>query len=672
MKFQTLLLPLVLALAALSSHAATVSVPATWKVQPATDSKTPPDDKNWGEFKSDKDGDWRGGSVTKTGESWKGVDRKTVNNLWMEQSFDLSAEAKGQRVFADFRRIEGDAIVFVNGTRIGELRRPGGEIELTQAAKFGGVNQLRVFITREYKDISRGFEQDYLRYITRQEGSEPIPMSNWGLGITAPVQVLLRPASVGLRDVFVQPSWRQKQLKLSVETDAATTTDGVVIVGDVYDAKNQKVLTVRSEPFSAPVGIATRDVAASWPNPTLWELDGGALYAVRVRLERGGATLHQLEPVTFGFREIWTDGRLLMMNGHPIQLRMASLLQGGGDNTTTIDFFRSIGYNAVIFQDHAKNWWNVWSETPFWNEEVLRHLDETGVMVSLPAPSISRGKRALFDDPAALEDYQREMALYQRRYRNHPAIFAWTVGMNTYNPRSAIAPQGMGKREKTPAAPAQAINAAVEIAKIADATRPVYSHADGGTGDIASSNTYLNFVPLQEREEWPSDWAATGDMPAQMAEFGQPYTANFWQGRRFLMTEYLAMTFGDEAYKRESPKGLQDALEVGLRNKNAHGPYKDDYFKEFPLYWEFQRLWVRNTNRSWRTWGVNAGWSYWTWGPGYGNPPSYPEGASVSRRYRDLDAAQLKDLSWVSPTLRNSSTGQQAVAGVSGGRPGDR
>ena len=423
MKFQTLLLPLALALLAACSHAATVSVPATWKVQPATDSKTPPDDKNWGEFKSDKDGDWRGGAVTKTGESWKETDRKTVHNLWMEAGFTLPANAKGQRVFADFRRIEGDALVFVNGARVGELLRPGGEIELTSAAKFGEPNQLRVFLTREYKDISRGFEADYLRHITRQEGSAPIPMSNWGFGITAPVQVTLRPASVGLRDVFVQPSWRQKQLKLSVETDAATATDGLTLIGDVYDAKNQKVLTARSQPFNAPVGIATRDVAAPWADPVLWELDGGALYTVRVRLERNGAILHQLEPVTFGFREIWTDGRLLMMNGHPIQLRMASLLQGGESNPATIDFFRSIGYNAVIFQNHSKHWWNVWNETPFWSEEVLRHLDETGVAVSLPAPSISRGKRALFDDPAALQDYQREMALYQRRYRNHPGDF---------------------------------------------------------------------------------------------------------------------------------------------------------------------------------------------------------------------------------------------------------
>ena len=49
-------------------------------------------------------------------------------------------------------------------------------------------------------------------------------------------------------------------------------------------------------------------------------------------------------------------------------------------------------------------------------------------------------------------------------------------------------------------------------------------------GDISATNHYLNFIPLQEREEWMSYWAQQGNLPYIAVEFGTPLTCSFMRG----------------------------------------------------------------------------------------------------------------------------------------------
>jgi beta-galactosidase len=62
----------------------------------------------------------------------------------------------------------------------------------------------------------------------------------------------------------------------------------------------------------------------------------------------------------------------------------------------------------------------------------------------------------------------------------------------------------------------------VSIIKSIDPTRPVFVHNGGSVGDIYTLNNYLNFIPLQEREEWLSNYVVNGEMPLAYVEFGTP------------------------------------------------------------------------------------------------------------------------------------------------------
>ena len=625
-----------------------------WTIQPATTPDQPPKPDDWGKTPS---AEWRRSEVVSAGTTWGKVARATVNSLWYEQEVAIPADWRGRRVVANFTLVQGDAIVFLNGKRVGELLRPGGEIDLSAQVAWGGTNVLRVFVTRDYSGISRGFAEDPLRYTTR---ANKIPMASWPMGITAPVTLESRPLAAAISDVFVIPSWRNKNLTLEVEVDAEKSGETLELEAVIRDADQKKVLTLKGGKFVSAAGRKTYQLTKPWSDPICWELDGGYLYKAEIRLLQRGKAVDAAPAVSFGFREVWTEGSKLMLNGHPSHWRLTWLR-----DPWALSFFRLMGVNAIQSQPNPTSWWATWNEIPLPDEQSLATMDAVGCAATIPVPTINNLRQDLMTDPRARADYEKEMKSYLRRYRNHPSILAWTVGMNTTNPRDAIAPQGMGRRQTRPASSQEKlIENAAAIVKSFDPTRLVFSHADGNVGDIATTNTYLNWVPLQEQAEWPKAWAESGNMPYGAVEFGLPISMDYWKGKRFLLTEYLAIYLGEEAFRTESEPGLRQTKEYG----KEVGFAKIDLARDFPKYWDLQSLFVTDVNRSWRTWGVNAGWLDWKFfDVSYGNPPGYD--GKWQNRYTKLDGPVTTRPEWANPNFDIAARTMQPLLVYLGGAP---
>jgi beta-galactosidase len=621
-------------------------LPERWRVQPATAPDVPPRPEAWGTMPA---ADWRGTAPSADGQAWARTPRGKVHCLWYEQTFAVPTERRGQRVVADFRRIEGDAIVFLNGRRLGELLRPGGEVDLGAGVVFGGDNTLTVFLTRDYTGISRDFAHDPLRYLTRHD---KIPIDNWPFGITAPVTLHARPRPAAITDVFVMPSWRRHALTVRVEVEADAATDAG-LAAHVMSPDGNEALRLSAPVATLPAGRSVHELTAPWRAARPWELEDPYLYRCAVSLQRDGAMADAAPPVTFGFRELWTEGRRLMLNGHPMRWRMT--WANSGLTPTSLSFYRLLGFNVFQWQPNPTAWWANWSETPIFDEATLDALDAAGCGATLPAPGMSNLKPAILTDPRCQADYAREMDFHLRHVRNHPCVFAYAVGMNSYCPPFNIHADGMGRRPVGRAPPedkngnALAIEYACRVARAVDPTRLAFSHADGSTGDLSTANSYLNFVPLQEREDWPSAWATSGNMPYSAVEFGEPFTANFWKGKQFLLTEYLAMYFGSRAYGWENEAGQKRIVELGLANGSGYGAFEKVDLRQWPGYWEFQRLFVRGTTRAWRTWGVNGGWNWWQFDQGYGDPPGY--NGNVFARYAFLKQPVTSRPEWANPNF---------------------
>lgn len=621
-------------LAFLAPGRADISLSKNWRVQAATSSTASPVE-----------------------EKWDNSPKGNANSYWYEQKFAVPSDWKGQRAYVDFHRIEGDAIIFVNNKRIGEVLRPGGPIEITPGVIPDAENTLRIFITRDYTDISRNYDRDYLRKKVRDNPHAPIPMNQWSVGIIAPVIVSARPVPAGISDIFVQTSWRKKQVDIDVEIDATEKTGNLGVLVKINDKDGKEALSFERKGLSVEAGVSTVKVSAPWSNPILWELDAGYLYTAKVTLTRDGIPLHQANPVTFGFREIWTEGRKMMMNGHETRWRLA-VLHVTAIGAGVIDFHRLIGYNAGYFPSNPDFWWARYNETPVIDEALLDEADRQGFALSLGVPSVSILRESVFNDPELNKQFAHEMDYYIRRYRNRPAILGWIVAMNSYIPeyqkRDAISAQGMGRQlpeELYKGGMPKAILTACELAKKTDPTRLAYATGDGNIGDIATTCMYLNFTPLQEREEWPMEWSKSGNMPYMAYEFGMPYTANFWKSSRFMPTEYIAMYFGDDAYLGETKEGLSNLITYGVANTSNHGLGSLDW-SQYPIYWKFQDLFVRNTNRAFRMWDFNGGWAYFNVGTTYGIPAgkNYPE-IPLFRLMSEMPSRVPEKPSWANPNF---------------------
>ncbi|MCD0488970.1 hypothetical protein LPB86_12085 [Pedobacter sp. MC2016-14] len=606
-------------------------------------------------------------SLSLSVKSWQkktasgGIPTDTANSLWYQQTVLIPQTWQNKRVILNFRRIEGDAIIYVNEVRVAELLRPGGEVDLSSHINFGVKNSLKIVVTRDYSGISRDFKSDVLRYLSRQALGNTIPQQKWGLGITASAILMARnPQAV--TDVFCISSFRKKTLTLQVEIDALKPLTGSRLEAIIYDKDGKEALKLTSSELEMVKGKAVYSFTADWKNPVYWELEKPYLYKASVVLLSKSKKLDSHPPVTFGFRELWTQGKDLYMNGHPSRWRLTDIY-GTGKNG--LGLYKLMGYNVAQIQPHSNLWWRAQAETPLLDEELLDEMDRIGMGCTVPAPSINSLRTALVSNPKVLEAYRKEMEYYMRWYRNHPSIMAWVVGMNSYNPKSNIAANTMGKRDTVLIGQAKVISLACAVVKDLDPTRLAYSHADGSIGDLSSANVYLNFIPLQEREEWPSEWASHGNMPFSAVEFGPPYWNNFWKGNQFLLTEYLAMYQGEAAYYTEGIKGLDSTISRSLNPVSATWEQMD--FTQYPKFWDFQRLFAKNTNRSWRSWGVNGGWMNWLL-EGYGTPPDN-KSPRYSNRYKYLKDPVLTKPVWVNERFEIFKQANQPLLVYIGGFP---
>ena len=216
-------------------------------------------------------------------------------------------------------------------------------------------------------------------------------------------------------------------------------------------------------------------------------------------------------------------------------------------------------------------------------------------------------------------------AVWMRHYRNHPSVVMWVAGMNFFNSAVDADPRHVGRHgwDQANRRWQQVMAAGKELfddLKRLDPTRVYYSHAGASTGDVYTMNCYLDLIPLQEREDWLSEWSHSGEMPVSMVEFGTPMDCTFRRGRdgftsnitsEPLLTEYGAIYFGPAAYTAEEPKYrqfLHDLFRGGMLYNSS-----ENRLDEYANMHNIQRLFRTNTWRSWRTAGLSGGLRTWSW-----------------------------------------------------------
>lgn len=329
------------------------------------------------------------------------------------------------------------------------------------------------------------------------------------VGLRQPLWLEARPP-VFIDAVRAIPSVRQETL--TVEADVRNTTAQAAIVhlaATVLDGK-RAVKELRSEPTSLPPHQTQRLAAAvPWPDAQLWSPDHPHLYTLCVRLEIGKSKLenrtgavNSLAPISnfqlptsnlqspisgdevalrFGFRELWTEGHHVFLNGVRTPLYGTSIDVATADRAYYEKHYRAFkrwGMNVVRLHGEP--------------HEPLAYevADEVGIMLVNESELYGSGgsRQYPYRSEAFFQAVAQGFADWVKRDFNHPSVVLYSVE------NECVAAWNHPNHEH--------INRFLarlgHHLKGLDPTRPIYYSADGDPGGTGAADLLCYHYPGQD------------------------------------------------------------------------------------------------------------------------------------------------------------------------------
>ena len=466
-------------------------------------------------------------------------------SCWYKKPVFVPAEWQGKAVTLDFGLYGANAVAYVNGKAAGVALHPVGSVDITDRVDFGKANEVMIFVSNRGYGSGEG-EVAYWGRDDRNRGMLGIDF--WGVktpSVALNVRTLAR-----VTDVYLQPSWREKKLGVTVEIVATKACKGKFALELSEDLgrdpatkqlRDGKVLKSHADTYKLKQGVNTFSFDIPWAEVIPWEaVEKPQVYDWQAKLTVDGNECDAPAKQVFGFREIWREGRQIMMNGHVQRFRGAFYAP---DDIAQIHPY---GFN-LHFQTHQHEAGIV--EKP----ENMEKYTRAGVCIFRGMPPIyycTGGTDRVVKDENCRRQWLRYVERWLRTMRNYPCIAASNCGVNMVCPERNMRPEMLGQDHEDGGV-ARNIEFACDCVRKLHPNCLYFSHADGTEADISSSNLYFNFTPLQEREEWLEPWSRNGTLPWAAAEFGAPYGGCWFHARTPQFTEWLATYYGDAAYAAE-------------------------------------------------------------------------------------------------------------------------
>lgn len=561
--------------------------------------------------------DWNAPGVVADGDSplWRRfvAGHRSWPLGWMEREVQIPADWAGRRVWLELSELSTEARIFLDEEWVGEVRGDRARLELTDQIRPGQVQRLRLQIAAVPPDRPSLFLQG-----ETEEQVELRPAELTRFGLSWDVMLVSGPQGPRLDALRLETSVREARLTVRGVVAEAAEADVTLTVrvwdGDALLLEHPVALQVDAAGgFSLPI---------DWMPERLWDVADPHLLVAEVAV--AGEGIADTRRIRFGFREFRLEGTTFLLNEIPIRLRplpnidmphMPVLAE------RVLEGKRSLGGNLVLMHADLRQ------------EIFIEAADRVGMLVFAEVPEI---KEQVFQNTWAAEkaEWDAEMRAEVARYYNHPSVVGWWSGFNVFANGEDQNPARLGRfdelRVENPLWESRVAmgQEAMDLMRAADPTRVVYSHNGSVVGDFQTTNTYLNLIPLQEREEWLSHWAAEGEVPFLAIEFGTPLNCSYMQGKlsggwgsrdrgavnsAAMLTEYAAIYFGPEAYRREEAR-YREAIRRSHREGFIHN-YDDfhgwESIDEAPNQQAIQALFHTNTLRTWRTWGTTGGMNHW-------------------------------------------------------------
>ena len=508
-----------------------ICINGLWRWQPAAVDAALVPAGDWGFFKVP--GNWPGitdymqkdSQTVFAHERWKDRRLRELDAAWYQREIAIPAEWAGRRVALDAAYVNSIATIWVDGEKMGEIRFPGGELDLTTVCRPGTTHLLSVHVAAlPLKSVLLSFNDTN----TAREVKGRVARR----GLCGDVFLVSTPDGARIAEVKVSTSVRARTIALDVALPGLKE-DGRYSVEARVTRDGRPVRTFTSRTFAkndVPSGRLV--ISEHWDPEVLWDLHTpeNRYDVVCSLVAAGGRVVDTDFAVRFGFREFWIEGRDFFLNGSPIHLSVVPLdnaqvsaaLASYAGARESLERLKAIGINFVYTHNYGCE---PGSHLAF--DEILRAADDVGMLVSFSQPHFSH-----YDWKAPDADrnngYARHAEFYIRAAQNHPSVVAYAMNHNATGYAEDMNPDLIDgihdPRDARAQANAKVALRAEAIVKERDPSRVVYHHSSGNLGSMHTINFYPNFAPAQELSDWFAHWATTGVKPVFLCEYGAPFS----------------------------------------------------------------------------------------------------------------------------------------------------
>lgn len=462
---------------------------------------------------------------------------------WYRRTIRVPADMQGRRVALHFEGINYNAVVWVNGEKVGENHDAflPFDLPVSNALRYGQDNLIVVRVDN-----------------LRQRFQFPLFEGWFGQGGFLREASLVATDAVYLDHVEItaHPEGASGRflLKATLCNESQQAATAVVRVS-LKDAAGKVVAEPTSEPVKIEAGTHGQAIVQTRAEKAdSWSPDNPTLYVAKVELLRDGQAVDCVS-TRFGFRRVEAANGRILLNGKPIFLLGFNRHEDSPRTGMAVDLeqaradfeeMKRMGCNFVrlchyphhpgeldlcddlgllVMTENAMNEWGH-----------LDHPDPNGGYVPKPEEA-----------PQVIENGKRTLAKMARRDVNHPSVIICSVGNESAEERADVV---------------QGNSDLVEYGKTLDPTR-LWTHVSNSyrkaeyrpafyqSDDVIAINAYpthwlgSNEAALQQATQWFQEKAAMlhkdfPTKPIMIGECGWPMDGNDDFQRRVVETEFRA------------------------------------------------------------------------------------------------------------------------------------
>jgi len=363
---------------------------------------------------------------------------------WFRRMVDIPKAWQGQRIFVKFERIHMTGQIFWNGRHVAnhwDSTNPA-TVEVTDFVQWGKPNELVVGVREDLaqvgaltSELNTEVEGAGFFKVGDTRSTDPRTVIPFGMmiienyrqsGLARDVWLIHKPA-VYVDNVFVRTSVRDKKLMVDYEVrNTLPKSQTVTLSGVVTNWKNGQ-LRLRNADTTVEVpanGAAKFTVTTPWKNPHIWSPDDPFLYSLKTNLAVKGSTVSEASDQRFGFREVWTKGRFIYLNGYRLNLR--------GDHINLPAVSGHCLWDPAAFRQYCRlmkrlNINSFRSQTHSISLPMIDVCDEEGMLLIEESGINGSCGNYATELPEFWDLSVRHLRAMVREERNHPSIIVWST-----------------------------------------------------------------------------------------------------------------------------------------------------------------------------------------------------------------------------------------------------